>query len=515
MLTIHGNAKRLCTGITRRDLLSAGSLGLGGVTLDHLLRLDSLQAKGLAPIAGKAKSCIVLFLYGAWSQLDTLDMKPDSPREVRGEFQPISTSVPGIQISEHLPRLARRLDRLSLVRSMTHSHPTHCVAYSLSGIPDNPLRDPKDYWPFFGSTLDYLWNQSPKDTPIAGMPRNLCLPWELNSHSTNRSHRGLTPAWLGQQWETVVGQFSGTATRSRGAPSADGEQATYSRYDPHDGISVDSRFQIIAPTLVQSAPKGGLPHKVAQSGAALPAEITLNRFRNRKSLLNQLSDARRDLDQAPSTEGLNYFQQMAFDMISSGQCAASLDVTLEPQSVRERYGHTLFGQAALAARRLVEAGARVVTVYWDEFGPANTGWDTHVNHFPRLKEGLCPTLDQAYDALMTDLEQRGMLDDTVVVLISEHGRTPRLRNKPGGARDHWSYAYSGLFAGAGIRKGQVLGATDKQAGYPVDHPLNPKDILATLYHLLGFDVMNTRTYDSLGRPRFILPYGKVVSELLS
>ena len=208
MLRLLGNRRELCSGLTRRELLEAGTLGLGGLSLDTLLRNDAAQA---SPVAGtdagfgKAKSCIVLFLYGAWSQQDTLDMKPGAPADIRGEFSPISTALPGVQICEHLPRLSRWLDRTTLVRSMTHEHPTHCVAYALTGIPQNPLRDPRDYWPFLGSSLDYLWDRTPGQQAPRGMPRNMCLPWELNSRSRNRSHRGLTPAWLGNQWEPIFG----------------------------------------------------------------------------------------------------------------------------------------------------------------------------------------------------------------------------------------------------------------------------------------------------------------------
>ena len=518
MLRLLGNRRELCSGLTRRELLEAGAMGLGGLSLDALLRNSTCDA---APVAetgaglGKAKSCIVLFLYGAWSQQDTLDMKPTAPADIRGEFSPISTALPGVQICEHLPRLSRWLDRTTLVRSMTHSHPTHCVAYALSGIPKNPLRDPRDYWPFLGSSLDYLWERADDGQPARGIPRNMCLPWELNSRSRNRSHRGLTSAWLGSQWEPIYGQFDGQATREAGHPSADGGRAIRSRFDPHDGITPESTFRVMAPTVLELAPKVKLAHKVAQTGLDLPAGVTIDRLHRRRGLLEQFDRSRRHLAATRQAEGLDRFQQMAFDMLTSADCSRALDVTREPTPVRERYGHTLFGQATLAARRLIEAGSRIVTVYWDEFGPENTGWDTHVNNFPRLREGLCPTLDQVYTALLEDMEQRGLLEETTVLLISEHGRTPKIGNKPGGAREHWSYAYSGLFAGAGIRPGQVIGATDKHAGYPVERPLNPKDILATLYHLLGFNVETTRTHDRLDRPHFLLPHGSVVPEMLA
>jgi len=226
--------------------------------LPELLASEAIGDKrGDEPMTfGKAKSCICLFLYGAWSQLDTLDMKPAAPTEVRGEFQPISTSLAGVQICEHLPRLSRWMDRLTLVRSLTHPFPTHCVAYALSGIPQNPLRDPRDYWPFFSSTLDYLWDRS--DEPQSrGVPRQMCLPFPLNSHSTNRSHRGLTPAWLGAQYAPLFGEFQGRANRERGYPSADGANAIYSRFDPFDGVSRDSTFRFSSNSVTSLAPKVG------------------------------------------------------------------------------------------------------------------------------------------------------------------------------------------------------------------------------------------------------------------
>jgi len=249
MLRILGNSKKLCNQVTRRDLLQAGGLGLGGLGLADLLAVDRLQAAGTTTAAGfgKAKSVIVLFLYGAWSQLDTFDMKPNAPSEIRGEFNSIATSVPGLRICEHLPKTAKMMDRLTLVRSLTHSYPTHCVAYALSGIPKNPLRDPRDYWPFYGSTLEYLWSRDAEGVrQPRGIPRQMCLPWLLNSHSTNRSHRGLTSAWLGPECEPIFGEFKGRATREKGHPSANGSKAALSHFDPFDGVSRDSTFQLTA-----------------------------------------------------------------------------------------------------------------------------------------------------------------------------------------------------------------------------------------------------------------------------
>lgn len=515
MLTILGNVTRCCDGISRRTFLRAG--GLGTLALAATGLPESTAAERKRPPRqslggfGKAKSIIVLHLYGSPSQMDTLDPKPDAPLEARGEFSTIATKLSGVRVCEHLPRIAAMLDRVTLVRSMTHKYPTHCVAYNLSGVPENPERDVRGHWPFYGSLLDYLWDRDKARQP-RGVPRNVCLPWPLHSHSGNKSHRGLHAAWLGKQWESVIAEFDGMASREEGAPSADGNRAIRSRFDPFDGITPESTFRFTAPTLMSQAPADGILHDVARSGLELPREITLDRLDRRRSLLQQLEASRRALDN--DGKGFERFRQTSFDMITSPKCSTALDVTREPRAVREKYGYTLFGQGALAARRMIEAGVRVVTVYWDEFGPVNTAWDTHANAFPRLKEGLCPTLDQVYPALIEDLRTRGLLDETLVLLVSEHGRTPKVSKVPGGGREHWSYAYWGMFAGAGIRRGAVIGATDRQGGYPSDRPINPKDVLATAYHLLGFDAHKESTQDREGKPVALLPYGEVIPEML-
>jgi hypothetical protein len=512
MLSILGNARRTCGGVSRRHFLCAGGLGTLGLALSGpplAAQRPRSRARAAAGF-GKAKSVIVLYLYGAPSQMDTLDPKPDAPAEARGEFKAVATKLPGVRVCEHLPRIASLLDQVTLVRSMTHSYPTHCVAYALSGVPANPERDVRGHWPFYGSVLDYLWDQR-RATQPRGVPRNMCLPWPLHSFSGNRSHRGLHAAWLGKRYETIFAEFAGEASRAEGAPSADGSRAVRSRFDPYDGVTPRSTFRFTAPTVMAQAPADGILHDVARSGLDLPPEVTLDRLDGRRSLLRQLDAARRVRDGG----GFDRYRQSSFDMILSPACGRALDVRREPRAVRERYGYTLFGQGALAARRLVEAGVRAVTVYWDEFGPANTAWDTHYNNFPRLKEGLCPTLDQVYPALLDDLRARGLLDQTLVLLISEHGRTPRLTNTPGGGREHWSYAYSGVFAGAGVKRGCVVGATDRQGGYPTDRPVNPKDVLATAYHLLGFDAQAVTTQDREGKPVPLLPYGEVIPEMLA
>jgi uncharacterized protein (DUF1501 family) len=233
----------------------------------------------------------------------------------------------------------------------------------------------------------------------------------------------------------------------------------------------------------------------------------------RRSLVSQLDAARADLSASASGRQMDRYRQMTYDLIGSDALRTALDVRLEPAGSRALYGETLFGQACLAARRVVEAGSRVVSVFWDEYGLAGSAWDTHWNHYPRMKQELCPGLDQAWYGLITDLDQRGLMDDTLVVCTSEHGRTPRISSAQGGGRDHWSRVYSSLIAGAGIARGRVVGASDKQGGDVADRPMSPKDLLATMYHLLGID-HRLMVHDNLGRPLPLVD-GEIISEALA
>jgi uncharacterized protein (DUF1501 family) len=230
-------------------------------------------------------------------------------------------------------------------------------------------------------------------------------------------------------------------------------------------------------------------------------------------LLEQLEQCRRALEDSTRRSGIDRHRGMAYDLLSSEALRRAFDLGAEDSSTRALYGMTLFGQAALLARRLVEAGGRFITVFWDEFGLAGTGWDTHWDHFPRMKDELLPGLDQTLSGLVQDLDRRGLLDETLVVLLSEHGRTPKLANVQGGGRDHWSRCYSVVMAGGGIKRGFVLGRSDKIAGDPVERQVSPKDILATIYHLLGIDPATTLT-DQQGRPMALVPDGDVIGDIL-
>jgi uncharacterized protein (DUF1501 family) len=250
---------------------------------------------------------------------------------------------------------------------------------------------------------------------------------------------------------------------------------------------------------------------VSQPGSAA---ITLDRLDRRRSLLQQFDQARVKAQNAAATTGFDRQQRLALELVTSSRMARALDIQREPRPLRDRYGPTLFGQAALAARRLIEAGVRLTTVFWDEFREANSAWDTHVRQETRLKDELCPGFDAAYATLLEDLEARGLLEETLVVVLSEHGRTPKLNRSPGGGREHWSGAFCALLAGGGIRRGGVLGATDRIAGFPKDNPVSPKDVLATIYHLLGVD-LQTHLHDREGRPVALVPGGQVLTSVLA
>jgi uncharacterized protein (DUF1501 family) len=244
--------------------------------------------------------------------------------------------------------------------------------------------------------------------------------------------------------------------------------------------------------------------------------LTLDRLDRRRSLLDQIEEAHRAIDAAgtPSASGIDRHRALAYSLLGSEKLRRAFDLDAETPSTRDLYGMTLFGQAALTARRLVEAGGRFLTVFWDEYGLAGTGWDTHWDHFPRMKDELLPGLDRTLSGLLIDLDSRGMLDETLVVCLSEHGRTPKLSTGKGGGRDHWSRCYSVLLAGGGVARGRVVGRSDKIASDPVERRVSPKDILATIYHLLGVDPRTTFT-DRQGRPLPLIPGGEVIPEVIA
>jgi hypothetical protein len=500
MLRILGTPKTLCDGVTRRDFLHVGSLGVFGLGLSDLFRLQETQAATarVGRAFGKAKACILLFPYGSPPQHETFDPKPEAPAEIQGEMKAISTRVPGLKIGEGLPRIARVMDRVTVVRSMTHPYPEHGVAYAVSGIPtytpalETLPRDPR-HWPFIGSVVDYLEERRSRGA-IPPVPRNVGLPWLLNSRTDLNVNAGPFAAFLGQGYDPVWADFDGKGTRI--APCY--TQAQTKRFhDPFAGVTLAGRFRL-------------------SSAGQLPDDLPVERVNLRRSLLRQFEGARRQLDWQHGAQAFDRFQRMAYSLVTSSKMRNALDIRREPVKTRESYGLTLFGQACLAARRLVEAGSKFVTVFWDGFGQfSGCGWDTHANHYPRLKEYLLPGFDLAYPALLSDLEARGLLDATLVIWMSEHGRTPKIDSRPRGAgRHHWSRAYSAVLAGGGVPRGKVVGSTERTGGEVRETPVSPKDILATTFHLLGIDAATT-VPDQLGRPMPIAGDGRVRPELLA
>jgi len=494
VLRILGTKKTLCDGLPRRDFLQLGGLGALGL---HLGDVASLQAAtNLGAAFGKAKSCILLFPYGSPSSHETFDPKPEMP-DVQGEMKSIASNVPGLRICDRLPKLAQVMDKVTVVRSMTHPYPVHGLAYAVTGLPtytpelETRARDNR-HWPFIGSVVDYVERQRSAGT-TSDIPRNIGLPWLVNSQTDNPAvNAGPFAAFLGAEYDPLWTDFDG-----RGLHIA-----------PKNTVAQTERFR---------NPFGGTPAagRFHMSPASeLPAEVSIERLRMRRSLLAQFDRDRQRHDRSPQVELWNQQQQLAMSLLTSNKTRDALDIGREPRALRERYGMNLFGQGCLAARRLVEAGGKFVTVFWDCFGQfANGAWDTHQYHYPRMKELLLPGFDLAYPTLLQDLDERGLLDETLVIWMSEHGRTPQINSKPGAGREHWSRAYSVALAGGGIARGKVVGQTTRDGGEVLDNPVSPKDILATAFYLLGIDPQTT-VPDHEGRPYPIAGTGKLRPELL-
>jgi hypothetical protein len=505
MLRILGSHRRFCDRISRRDVLQAcGLSALGTVAADcrSLVASPSGEAASI-PGFGRVKSVILLFLYGGASQLETFDPKPEAPVEVRGKLGSIESSLPGCRVCEGLPNLAGVMDRTTVVRSMTHPFPIHGTAFSVTSTPilDTPMQDnPRDarHWPFIGSIVDYLDER--RGEPATDVPRNVGMPF---LHSSKRRHpihnAGPYAAFLGPAYDPIWTDFEGEALHSQKYHFA---STITTAIDPYGGVNPNCQFQW-------------------SKKEPVPPELTLDRLSLRRSLLEQFDLARRDLDAQSRIHEFSRTQQRAFEYLTNPRLHEALDLRNEPMSLREQYGMTLFGQSSLVARRLIEAGSRFVTVFWDEYGSVNSAWDTHYWHYPRLTEQLLPGLDSAYSALILDLEQRGLLDETLVLCITEHGRTPKLDlhgDHPSGTnqggRNHWSRAYTSVLAGAGICRGKVVGRTDRIAGDVEETPVSPQDILATTYHLLGIDP-HSLIHDRTGRPYAVGGNGRILQEVLA
>ena len=482
MLRILGSESKQSSGLSRRALLQTSALGLSGIANNSLA--DAVDQGGkYGHSFGRAKRCLVLYIYGAWSQLDTFDPKPEAPADIRGEFNVIGSCLPGVHVCGHLPKSSRVLDRCTLVRSMAHPYPIHNASYTLTGNPDTEKiegrqRNPEQ-WPYIGGVVDYLADKGEFGPRKRGVPTNVMLPWRQSLFARPNKRSGTFGGFLGTNYDPLWTEFVG------GAPQG----------DPFREITPEGRFRF---------------------GDSQSSAVTLDALDRRRSLLTQLEQRVSHLDNATAAHEYGQHREAAMDFLAAKGVRESLDLDQEPRALRDDYGMTLFGQACLSARRLLEADVKFVTVVWDEFGQTDESWDTHHDHHPRMKDFLLPAFDKAFSTLMLDLEQRGLLDDTLVMVLSEHGRTPQFYATSAGApgRGHWSRAYSQLFAGAGVPRGQVVGATDGIARDVTERPINPKDVLRTAYHLLGID-SSLELVHSPGRSVPLVSGGSKIPELLA
>jgi hypothetical protein len=430
-------------------LLKAGSVSLLGLSLPHFLQ----AAERATSRKVRAKSVIFLHQFGGPSQLDTFDMKPDTPDAFRGEFKPTATKVPGLQVCERMPGLARVADKFSLIRSLHHSMKNHNPAtyYSLTGQPppleDIRLRDTPDLFPAYGSVVDKL--APARDN----LPTFVAYPHVLRDGSITPGQHG---SFLGKTYNPLL-------------------------------ITEDP-----------NRPDFRLPE------LKLPANLSLERLHNRREVLRLIDRQTELLDFSATARGIDAFYEKALTLVTSPRLKQAFDLSAEPETVRDRYGRTTYGQGCLLARRLVEARVRFVNVY---FAPniggqsLSGGWDTHGFNghpmYPILKQYLIPITNQVVPALLEDLDERGLLDETLVVWMGEFGRSPRINAMAG--RDHWPQCYTALVAGGGVRRGFIYGASDKYGAYPASDAVRPDDLAATMFALLGLDP-HTEVLDSLNRP---------------
>lgn len=441
MIRIEGRTTRLCDGVSRRELLRFGGLGTLALWAQGVADLP-VVAEGLNGF-GRAKSLLFISLFGGPSHQDIWDLKPDAPAEVRGEFKPIRTNVPGIEITEHLPKLAKLADHYALIRSVNHPDNGHGSAMytNFTGWPHpfpntNPIPSPEDH-PAYGSVVSHLRPQS------GAMPPFVCV--------------GGAQIVCGNQ---IPGQRAGFL-----GPTL---EPFIVLQDPN---KPDFRVPEVLP----------------------PKEISTLRLDRRRSLLETVERSARLLETGQATASLGAIQRKAFELLSSERVRVALDLKPETAGIRDEYGRDTFGQSLILGRRLIEAGVPCVTVNWSRGGP----WDTHSGNFPSLKNSLLPTLDRSISALLRDLASRGLLESTLVVCTGEFGRTPKI-NKDGG-RDHWAGVYTVVLAGGGVQGGRVHGSSDAHAAYPHSDPVGPWDIAATVYHCLGIPP-ETEIRDQVNRP---------------
>ncbi len=470
MLSIPGQSGSTCDGFSRREFLRVGGAGLLGLSLGDLLSLQAYAKENAAPDAksksgwGNAKSVIFIFLQGGPSHIDIWDPKPDAPSNVRGDFKPIKSNVPGIWLSEVMPKLAQQMDKATLIRSVSYTpaglfNHTAAIYQMMTGYtpdrvsPSGQLEPPApNDFPHMGSQVVKL---RPSDIPMLPF---VMLPRPLQESGV--VGKGGTAGFLGAAYDPY-----------------------YFYQDPAKEIKLDD--------------------------LSLRNGISKERMERRASLLQKVEAQMPEINKAVEKYALNSYYQKAFDLILSGKARNAFDLSQEKAEVRDKYGRHTFGQGCLLARRLIEAGTKFVQMNWPAVANGNPtvdAWDTHAANFGPLRDLHCPKLDSGLSSLLEDLDQRGLLKETLVVAIGEFGRSPRLGvstsgngNAPDG-RDHWPYCYTALMAGAGIKRGALHGKSDATGSSPAENAVHPTQLMATLYHALGIDP-HTMVLNHLNQPR--------------
>ena len=469
MLSIVGQQLETSPRHPRREFLRVGALGSLGLGLPELLALQTQAHAAGSTTFGRAKRCILMHLWGAAPHQDTFDLKPEAPIEIRGPFLPIPTNVPGVEIGDHLPLLAGHAEKFTIVRSVNHSEGDHQAAFH------DMMTGNRYQW------LDKRNAAKPTDNPNIGAvlarlkPRRNGLPEYVQLPGLLQTNSG----------KIVPGQNAGFLGKS---------------FDPFLVKAVDNYKPAHDPTFGDFNPPA-----FRNPGGSL-SNIRIDR---RRKLLAAVEEGFDKAERGKQLVGFDDYYQQAFSLVTSTKARQAFDLAAEPHEVRSRYGFTPFGQSCLLARRLIEVGVPLVNIYWRN-GRRRTdiGWDNHINNFANLKNWQLPPTDMAVAALLDELGQRGLLEDTLVVLMGEFGRTPGISAE--GGRQHWPFCYSVVMAGAGIRGGEIFGASDSKAGYPARDAVSPFDIGASIFHLLGIDVTGV-FHDFLGRPHRVCKGSPITS----
>ena len=458
---VSSSGPQFCDGVNRRRMLQVGGLGTMGLGLPDLLAAQARAAEAVGTF-GRAKRMILLFMWGGPAHQDTWDLKPDGPVELRGEFQPIETNVPGIHLSEHFPHIAKHADKLAILRSVGQEDNNHSTGAhaGLTGrrheLKQENFQARATDFPHYGSVLSKLRPNT------GGMPTFVSLP-DIIATTAGKITPGQFGGLLGRQYNPFL----------------------ITDHPEEPDFSIDT--------------------------LRLPTEISDSRMRDRRSLLDQIDNVARVAERSAIAHGMDAFYQRALDMVLSSDARNAFDINSVSDKERWRYGMHTFGQSVLMARRLIESGVQLVTVYWHRERPTiDSSWDTHALNFQEMKSRLMPSVDRSIAMLLEDLERSGLLDETLVVWNSEFGRTPKINKNAG--RDHWGPCNSVVMAGGGIPGGQIFGATDKAAAYPTRDKVTQDDVAATIYHCLGFD-SEARVHDRGGRPHNVA-LGEPIHKLL-